>query len=632
MPYRVPNLTVPSSPRRRRWAIAATAAALSAGALGGIVVRRRATSAPARGAPVTALVTLPWPAQGHAWAVHREADGGRRVVFGPLRFGVSGDGGVVVAAVRFEAAIIASVPVASGWVFVTADGAVAGSGDFLAAPRALGRFPCAFKAARDSVGRAVVLGEDGSLWTTDGSAPLARSRLPAEARAATFMDGSHGAAVLRDGRVMLTADAGQRWDFFALDRDVAWGVSPELGGVAIETTRGREVFRWEGAGAPGRPDQSRPPRAQEPRAVENRLRSFINGRYELFHPSGNLARCLASTTPAEPRAPEAPRRYVCHAGRALRPVSVLPLPWQPGVDATDLLSGTESGPVRARLWRRRPDVTGETFVRLTWMGVDEGGVFHGVTAPSGGGLGVHWPIEQRGPLRVEAVSRRGALVLTHDRPSEPVLAWGTDARDFVRVRDPFVEQAPAGMRSLASGSQDGGVVVVFAAPLFEGAREAWSTAYAERGPQVGAALRVDARGAVIARRGFIGDDPNVMMLARSGASEGPVVRDLAEPPRWRMLPLDGAGAPGLPPVQWDRIAACDPARADELALTVAYPPIALEHPDGDRESLVVSRAELVGSASAGLCVRAVSIGGRRLRAAPGDRFEGALRCAPATAR
>ncbi|MDO9018628.1 MAG: hypothetical protein Q7V43_17045 [Myxococcales bacterium] len=623
---------MPPTPRRRRWALAVAAAALSAGVVGGVFLRRRAASAPAAGAPVTAPERLSWPTQARAWTVHRDADGGRRVVFGPLRFSVSAGGGASVAAVRFEATIIASVPVASGWVFVTADGGVAASEDFLGAPRALGRFPCAFKVARDSVGRAVVLGEDGSLWTTDGTAPLARSRLPAEARAATFMDGSHGAAVLRDGRVMLTADAGQRWDFFALDRDVAWGVSPELGGVAIETTRGREVFRWEGAGAPGHPHQSRPPRAQEPRDAESRLRPFINGRYEIFQPAGNLARCAASTAPAEPRAPEAPRRYVCHASRALRPVSVLPLPWQPNVDATDLLSGTESGPVRARLWRRRPDVTGETFVRLTWMGVDEGGVFHGVTAPSGRGLGVHWPIQQRGPLRVEAVSRRGALVLTHDRPSEPVLAWGTAARDFVRVRDPFVEQAPAGMRSLASGSREGGVVVVFAAPLFEGAREAWSTAYAERGPQVGAALRVDASGAVIERRGFIGDDPNVMMLARSGASEGPVVRDLAEPPRWRMLPLDGVGAPGLPAVRWDAIAACGAARADELALTVAYPPIALDRPEGDRESLVVSRAELEGSAAGGLCVRAISLGGRRLRAAPGDRFEGALRCEPATAR
>jgi hypothetical protein len=75
------------------------------------------------------------------------------------------------------------------------------------------------------------------------------------------------------------------------------------------------------------------------------------------------------------------------------------------------------------------------------------------------------------------------------------------------------------------------------------------------------------------------------------------------------------------------IAACGGGATATATATmrVAYPPIALERAEADREHTVVSRADLevVGGT---LCVRALSLGGRRLTAAPGDPFVGALRC------
>ena len=59
---------------------------------------------------------------------------------------------------------------------------------------------------------------------------------------------------------------------------------------------------------------------------------------------------------------------------------------------------------------------------------------------------------------------------------------------------------------------DGGVVVLFSSPLFEAGREAWSTRYAERGPQVGVAISLSPDGEVRSRRGFLGDDPSIGAL------------------------------------------------------------------------------------------------------------------------
>lgn len=631
MPYRAPTLSSPTSPRgRRRWVGLGLLAATTVGA--SLAAWRMRVAPPTSAEPVAAARPLPWPTQAHAWMVHRASDGSRQIIYGPLRFEERAGRVVEVAPVRFEASLVAAVPVTTGWVFVAADGAVAASETFLGAPRPMGRFPCDFKVPRDTVGRAALLGEDGSLWTTSGSSPLSRSPLPGEVRAATFVDGLHGAAVLRDGRVMLTDDGGQRWEPRPIAPDVAWSASPEPGGVVVETTGGRLALRWDAPPEPARPDAARPRRTQETRESEGRLRPFINRRYELFQASGSVARCGRSGVSPEPSLATEQRRYTCRADRPLRSLMLLPLAFQRNVDATDLLTGTEAGPVRGRFWRPRPDRTGETLVRVSWMGVDELGAFHGATHPSGRGLGVRWPIEQRGPIRVEASSRRGVLVSSHDPSTGPVLAWGTGSRPFVRVREAFVELGLSGMRSFFVPSADGGVMAVFSSPLFEEGRETWSTRYAERGPQVGVGLSLGPDGAVRGRRGYVGDDPGLMMIGRDGASVGPVVRDNSEPPRWRMLSVEDGKNPALPSIRWEHIAACASGRGDGPTLSVAYPPIALERAGASGGATVVSRAELEVLPEGAVCVRSLSLSGRRLTALAGDRFDGALRCEPSGAR
>lgn len=632
MPYRAPTLSSPKAPRGRRpWVGVALVAAVSAAAASSSwVLMRRAPGTSVE--PVAAPRPLPWPTQAHAWMVHRASDGTRQIIYGPLRFEERAGGAVEVATVRFEASLVAAVPVTTGWVFVSADGAVAASETFLGAPRPVGRVPCDFKVPRDTVGRAALLGENGSLWTTNGTNPPSRSPLPGEVRSAAFIDDLHGAAVLRDGRVMLTEDGGQRWEPRPIAPEVAWSASPESDSVAIETTGGRRLIPWSAPPEPARPDAVRSSRTQETRESEGRLRPFINRRYELFQPSGPVARCGRPAVSPEPSLTPERRLYTCSADRPLRSLVLLPLPFQRNVDATDLLTGTEAGPVRGRFWRTRPDRTGETLVRMSWMGVDELGSFHGATHPSGRGLGVRWPIEQRGPIRVEASSRRGVLVSSHEPSTGPVLAWGSSSRPFVRVREPFVELGLSGMRSFFVPSPDGGVLVVFSSPLFEEARETWSAHYAERGPQVGVGLSLGPDGVLRGRRGYVGDDPGLLMIGRDGASVGPVVRDNSEPPRWRVLPVEDGGSRALPSIRWEHIAACASGPGDGPTLSVAYPPIALEGGSASGAATVVSRAELEVLPDGTVCARSLSLSGRRLTALPGDRFDGALRCEASGAR
>jgi hypothetical protein len=224
------------------------------------------------------------------------------------------------------------------------------------------------------------------------------------------------------------------------------------------------------------------------------------------------------------------------------------------------------------------------------------------------------------------------LVSSHDPSSGPVLAWGTGSRPFVRVRDAFVELGLSGMRSFFVPSADGGVMAVFSSPLFEEGRETWSTRYAERGPQVGVGLSLGPDGAVRGRRGYVGDDPGLMMIGRDGVSVGPVVRDNSEPPRWRMLSVEDGKTPGLPSIRWEHIAACASGPGDGPTLSVAYPPIALEGVGAAGAATVVSRAELEVLHVGAVCVRSLSLSGRRLTALAGDRFDGALRCEPSGAR
>lgn len=622
MPYRSSDLRADAPAKRPRWVAAGLLATLTVASATAAVFARRPASAPPTPAPRPEAP--PWPSQARAWTVHRDADGTRQVIFGPLRFTVTAGGVATASGTRFEAALVAAVPVTSGWVFVSADGAVATSERFLGEPRAVGRFPCAFRVARDSVGRAVFVDGDGGLWTTDGgNAGLVPHRLPGDVRAATFIDADHGAAVLRDGRVMLTANAGQHWERLDLERDVAWDVTPGVDGVSLATTGGVETYRWTLGPQLGAPVTARPGRVLLDRSEEDRLRPFINVRDTLFVADGPAARCRAATAPAARRDPIV--LYDCTADRPLGPLTTLPLLRPRNADAGDLLTGTEAGPVRALFWRPRPDRLRETRVRVGWRGADDRGPVQGSTHASGLGLGVHMDVHDRGPLTVAAFTRRGALVLTREGDA-PVLAWGSAARPFVRVRDAFVEQSPPGLRSFFLAAPDEGATVAWSRPLYDDAPETWSRSWVTRPSQVGVVLDLDPQGAVRARQGYTGEDDAPPVMARGRGAVGPVSREPGEPPRWRMVPTDGTEPKMLPAPLWSEVRPCDGPVAGDVVMSVAYPPIGFGagQPAGVG---TVSRAELAVQADGRLCVRAILLAGRRLVASSGDRFEGAgLRC------
>ncbi len=623
MPYRAPQLSHAPTERPRRWVGAAIATVSVAAIVGGSVLVVRSAE------PAVTQVRRPdppaWPSQAHAWEVHRGEGNTRQVLFGLLRFTI-GPRGISVATTHFDDTLIAAVPVTRGWVFVSADGTVASSETFLGAPRPVGRITGAFSVARVSVGRAVILGEDGSLWTTDGDGNgLVRHRLPADVRDATFVDATHGVAVLRDGRAMITDTAGQRWEQFHRGIDVVWAVSPGTGGVFLEGTNGPWTYRH---GSTVGEVVRRPDRTQLSRAEEDQLRPFINRRYERFEGAGPMVRVRRPGGTPEPAPREEPRRYTCRSESQVVPLTALPMLRRRNVDARDIVMGTDAGPVRAMFWRTRSSASPalQTLVRVSWRGADAQGPFSATTSPSGAGLAMQTVVDARGgPLTVSAFTRRGALVLMREG-GPPVLAWGTPGRPFVRVHDAFVEQYAVPPRSLFQTSPDGGVTVTWSRPLHDSAAETWSRGYIGREQQVGVVMVIDPTGVVRARRGFMSDDVSLQMIARVDGSVGPVVHDTGEPSRWRFIPVDGGDPKGLPPMRWSDIAACDGPSAGGATMTVAYPPIGLVGWTSPGEMGAVSRAELELTTDGRVCTRAVSVAGHRLTATAGDGFEGAMRC------
>jgi len=170
------------------------------------------------------------------------------------------------------------------------------------------------------------------------------------------------------------------------------------------------------------------------------------------------------------------------------------------------------------------------------------------------------------------------------------------------------------------------VTVVWSRSLYDAAPETWSRGYVAHHQQVGVALVIDPRGAVGDRRGFASDDPTRQVIARTDGAIGPVVQDTADPQRWRLIPVDATEPKLLPTIRWVDVAACDAPGVPGATLAVAYPPIGLDGWTSPGEVGAVSRAELELTADGRVCMRAVSVAGRRLTATAGDGFEGAMRC------
>lgn len=172
------------------------------------------------------------------WIAGTEPDGTRHVVFGSVRATLQGTS-PTWAEHRFAAAIAVASRVTSGWVFVATDGAVARSDSFTGPLERLGSVAgYRDRGPRANVGRVTAIDQDNGLWSTDGSAPLARMVVPADAFVldAAFADHVHGAVAVDGGHVFYTADAGRGWTPVDLGGDAAMRLDAHAGRIVIHTS------------------------------------------------------------------------------------------------------------------------------------------------------------------------------------------------------------------------------------------------------------------------------------------------------------------------------------------------------------------------------------------------------------
>ena len=211
------------------------------------------------------------------------------VVDGSLRATVVGDR-VTWSRDRPADEIVSAVPLAHGWLFVTAEAQLLGADSFLGPLRRLGQMDWDRSLVRDNKGlmahgRAVFIRSDGETFSSDGSAPFAPvlgvpERLPSSI---AFMDASHGAAVTASGQLVRSDDGGASWQPVALDGDGAFGVGIATDGrIWVDTSRGRLVMGSDGGLAPGGDAQ---PEALVREEFGPRLHAMLNRAAPAAYPS-----------------------------------------------------------------------------------------------------------------------------------------------------------------------------------------------------------------------------------------------------------------------------------------------------------------------------------------------------------
>jgi hypothetical protein len=176
-----------------------------------------------------------------------------RFVAGPLRCEVTANQ-VTFADDRFAFGIIAVTRAKGGWLFVAADGAVARADSFLGPLRPLGHVPRAalemsFGVLPPSAGRLAVLAPDPreSLWTTDGSSPVAPARgVPGDVLSVAFADADHGMVVIEGGELFATRDGAASFERVDLGDVAAAAVAHVDGGLVVTTSAGFIAFDREG--------------------------------------------------------------------------------------------------------------------------------------------------------------------------------------------------------------------------------------------------------------------------------------------------------------------------------------------------------------------------------------------------
>lgn len=179
-----------------------------------------------------------------------------RVVAGPLRAELTADG-VALADDRFADRIVAAVRVAPGaaWLFLAADGTVARARSFLGPLERFGYVPQRAEGAPDwstaSHGRLAIAVRDprASLWTTDGSAPVAPAHglPPGIVMGAAFADADHGMIVVEGGALFVTRDGMRSFARVDLGDAAAASVAAMDGALYVATSSGIAIFDRDGA-------------------------------------------------------------------------------------------------------------------------------------------------------------------------------------------------------------------------------------------------------------------------------------------------------------------------------------------------------------------------------------------------
>lgn len=558
MPYRFGPLRPPVAPRRsRRLGPALVALACAAGVATHHLHRGRAVPlAPA----AVAVERADFRCLGVRLAA--QCDGVASVLCGTVRVELPPTGEPAVGIERLDATIMSATRVPSGWVFATESGSVARSDTFTGRLHPLGTVDCDFRESPRSRGRAAVIDQAGTLWTTDGSRPVAPVTLPEKVHAAAFADPAHGAVALEHGDLLVTSDGGASWRRVDLGTDVATGVVLEGDDLIANTTAGARRVT---------PDGLRPFRiaavVSEQLPYEGpleRVEAAARRATGAVPPSTRRPRCGPPSEPEPAPGPSADAPldevYACHVGGTWRePRSMLPeVPEGARVETT---YAATSGLAEFAGWRTGD---GELRVAAYWTGVDAAGRFVGRAGPRVTGLdlgpeppSLDWRLDD--VVVAEGITRGG--VVFSSRALGDALLWAAPGRPVVALGRPSAEGlvGDVGDRSerIAAAQPDGAVALL----------------YEEIGVSrvVGVALEVSASGAVVRSRAFAvvatGYEGARADLARWNGALGIVRRGDEGRGARRFYPLDGSAPVAFPVVTSRAREACAGAAAPD-AITV----------------------------------------------------------------
>jgi hypothetical protein len=178
-----------------------------------------------------------------------------RVIAGSLRAELTPDE-VHFAEQQLGVSTIRAARVKQGWLFLGADGAVTRADSFLGPLQPLGHVPPPPPDAQlvpltAMVGRLAFAAPDphASLWTTDGTAPIAPApgAPPGTIMSVAFADADHGMIVVTGGELFATGDGAASFQRIDLGDAAASSVASVHGELQVATSSGIAVFDRDGA-------------------------------------------------------------------------------------------------------------------------------------------------------------------------------------------------------------------------------------------------------------------------------------------------------------------------------------------------------------------------------------------------